>query len=231
MSTPDTTRPACNCGGAEDGAWGFISHTSNCATEVARLRRFHVGHQIASGKGEVICMTCHMELLSTEMDAIEDLRYQVTELTAKLEEKEREVSGHIWVDGPHGSKYHCKRCGISKCDDHSCFDTCESWITREMGKLNRSLEREARAWLKLKSESDTLRSQLAEARKDSERLSWLTEEAGFFQDDSFTTVKFSGDDATKTWHLDIGKRSWWGGSIRSAIDAAMQPLPPAPSTE
>lgn len=39
---------------------------------------------------------------------------------------------HQWIDGPDGSKYHCKRCGISKCDDHVCWDTCESWRERKI---------------------------------------------------------------------------------------------------
>lgn len=34
---------------------------------------------------------------------------------------------HIWTDGPHGERYHCKRCGISKVNDYDLFDTCESW--------------------------------------------------------------------------------------------------------
>lgn len=83
--------PACNCSGADDGAWGLASHASNCATIVARLRRFHVGHQIASGKGEVICMTCHMELLSTQDDALADARYELTRLRAELETERRKV--------------------------------------------------------------------------------------------------------------------------------------------
>jgi len=37
---------------------------------------------------------------------------------------------HIWVDGPHGKKYHCQNCGISKTNDYSFFDTCELWTNR-----------------------------------------------------------------------------------------------------
>jgi hypothetical protein len=35
---------------------------------------------------------------------------------------------HLWIDGPDGSRYHCVVCGISKCEDHANWDTCESWI-------------------------------------------------------------------------------------------------------
>jgi len=35
---------------------------------------------------------------------------------------------HVWIDGPDGSKYHCPICGISRCEDHGRFDTCESFI-------------------------------------------------------------------------------------------------------
>lgn len=35
---------------------------------------------------------------------------------------------HVWIDGPDGPNYHCANCGISKCDDYDCYDTCESWF-------------------------------------------------------------------------------------------------------
>lgn len=40
---------------------------------------------------------------------------------------------HVWIDGPYGSRYHCVVCGVTKCDDHGRFDTCQSWAI-ELGK-------------------------------------------------------------------------------------------------
>lgn len=38
---------------------------------------------------------------------------------------------HIWMNGPDGHSYHCPICGISKCDDHDGYCTCESWIVHQ----------------------------------------------------------------------------------------------------
>lgn len=54
--------------------------------------------------------------------------------------------------------------------------------------------------------------------KDGARLQKILDLSGSFQDDSFETIKISGDDATRTWHLTIGKESSFGHSIREAID-------------
>ena len=42
--------------------------------------------------------------------------------------EEPQGTPHCWVDGPDGSRYHCAVCGISRCNDHDYFHTCESWI-------------------------------------------------------------------------------------------------------
>lgn len=54
--------------------------------------------------------------------------------------------------------------------------------------------------------------------EDGLRLQKLIELSGAFEDDSFATIKISGDDATRTWHLTIDKKSSFGNTIRQAID-------------
>ena len=39
------------------------------------------------------------------------------------------VVAHKFVDGPDGIGYHCKVCGISKCDDHVAY-TCKEWSAK-----------------------------------------------------------------------------------------------------
>lgn len=34
---------------------------------------------------------------------------------------------HKFIDGPDGEKYHCRNCGISKCQDWAGYNTCEAW--------------------------------------------------------------------------------------------------------
>ncbi len=40
----------------------------------------------------------------------------------------RDKSGHDWIDGPDGEKYHCQECGISKVQDYGSYHNCEAWI-------------------------------------------------------------------------------------------------------
>jgi len=49
-----------------------------------RLRRFHVGHDISSGRGETMCLTCSQMLYSGQENELADLRYQLSERDARL---------------------------------------------------------------------------------------------------------------------------------------------------
>lgn len=86
-----------------------------------------------------------------------------------------------------------------------------------LSTLNR-VEKERDA---LKRQVETLTSQLAEARKDSARLEWL-----FAGIDGIDPAKH-----IRARLFAIGANYETGMEIRPSIDAAMQPLPPAPSTE
>lgn len=59
--------------------------------------------------------------------------------------------------------------------------------------------------------------------KDNQRLEFLVKNSGSFANDSFQTITISGDDATRSWHVHIGKK-WvgYGSTIRGAIDKAIE---------
>jgi hypothetical protein len=58
-------------------------------------------------------------------------------------------------------------------------------------------------------------------QKDAAMFRALIELAGHFQDDSFTTIRLSGDDATRTWMLEVGKQTFYGKSVRNVIQQAI----------
>ena len=45
---------------------------------------------------------------------------------------------HIWMNGPDGHSYHCPLCGISKCNDHDRYRTCEEWIIHQAEVITRN---------------------------------------------------------------------------------------------
>lgn len=57
-------------------------------------------------------------------------------------------------------------------------------------------------------------------KADAERLATLRNLQGHWQDGSGETIKLFQDDATRTFHITVGKKSWWGNSFEAAIDAA-----------
>lgn len=100
-------------------------------------------------------------------------------------------------------------------------DTNDELASRGFGDLvGTQHKRVAQALDKVRSSLATTQAQVAALQADNERLETLDELAGAFQDDSFQTVGFYGDDATRTWHLKAGKQSWYASSIRGVIDAA-----------
>jgi len=46
---------------------------------------------------------------------------------------------HEWVTGPDGTLYHCRVCGISKCDDHDGY-SCLTWLQRRVRELEAVLQ-------------------------------------------------------------------------------------------
>lgn len=59
----------------------------------------------------------------------------------------------------------------------------------------------------------------AKATKDEQRIIKLIDLLGSFEDDSFQTVTISGDDATRTWHINTKGLHAFGNTLRSTIDS------------
>jgi len=68
----------------------------------------------------------------------------------------------------------------------------------------------------------TLAQLLADARAEGDRWKQLQELCGYVQDGSQTTVKLWQDDATRTYHVTIGKVSYCGNSFSEALDKAIR---------
>lgn len=82
-------------------------------------------HYIPGTDRAVLCANSNKlfkdENKNTEAANQVPLEFKPIELTDKIETK------HTWIDGPHGWRYHCANCGISKTNDYSFYDTCELW--------------------------------------------------------------------------------------------------------
>lgn len=68
---------------------------------------------------------------------------------------------------------------------------------------------------------DAYQSQFEALRADAERLAGLRDLCGYVEDGSSEVLRISQDDATKTWVVSIGKKSFYESSFRSTIDAAI----------
>jgi len=68
----------------------------------------------------------------------------------------------------------------------------------------------------------TVASALVKVRHDSRRLKGLRNLMGFIQDGSSGTVKLYQDEATGDFFVSTGRRSYWGESFDTAIDAAIK---------
>ena len=77
---------------------------------------------------------------------------------------------------------------------------------------------------KLRAENNRLKAELAEAKKDAERLKGLRELCGYVEDGSSQTVTIAQDDATKDWIIRWNDRAGWvfSTSFKGVIDEAMK---------
>jgi ribosomal protein L1 len=48
----------------------------------------------------------------------------------------------------------------------------------------------------------------------------LRDMAGYVENGGSGSVKFYQDDATRTWHVEVGKNSYWADSLDEAIEKA-----------
>jgi hypothetical protein len=60
---------------------------------------------------------------------------------------------------------------------------------------------------------------------DGRRLRCLRDLCGFVENGSSTVVKIFQDDATRTWFVEVGGKSYFAGSFHSAVDAAIAANP------
>ena len=58
----------------------------------------------------------------------------------------------------------------------------------------------------------------AEALACTRRLRAIRRLCGYVQDGSAQTVKIFEDDATRTFHIKVNNRSWWGNSFEEVLD-------------
>ena len=77
---------------------------------------------------------------------------------------------------------------------------------------------------KLTRENEALKAELAEAKKDAERLKGLRELCGYVEDGSSQTIRITQDDATNNWIIRWNDKAGWvfSSSFNGAIDAAME---------
>jgi hypothetical protein len=88
-------------------------------------------------------------------------------------------------------------------------------------KVLRAMERDYRQQL------DTAREALREAQRDAAIARDLIDLCGYVEDGSHTTVSIFQDDASSQWALYVGKRPYYGNSLREAIDEALARPSPA----
>ena len=74
------------------------------------------------------------------------------------------------------------------------------------------------------AEIERLKAELAEVKKDAERLKGLRELCGYVEDGSSQTMRITQDDATKDWIIRWNDKAGWvfSSSFNGAIDAAME---------
>ena len=73
-------------------------------------------------------------------------------------------------------------------------------------------------------ENERLKAELAEAKKDAERLKGLRELCGYVEDGSSQTIRITQDDATRDWIIRWNDKAEWvfSSSFKGAIDEAMK---------
>ena len=100
---------------------------------------------------------------------------------------------------------------------------CEQ-LRAEINEHARLFGISAKKELALRAENEKLKAELAEAKKDAERLKGLRELCGYVEDGSSQTVTIAQDDATKDWIIRWNDRAGWvfSTSFKGVIDEAMK---------
>lgn len=90
---------------------------------------------------------------------------------------------------------------------------------------------QARIWLsdELSGSAGMLRDERFLGKVEMQRKAKLWDDlmslCGHWQDGSSTTVTFSDDDATRTYHIEVGKSKFYGGSFEQAMRDAILRFP------
>ena len=76
----------------------------------------------------------------------------------------------------------------------------------------------------LRAENSNLKAELAEAKKDADRLKGLRELCGYVEDGSSQTIRITQDDATNDLIIRWNDKAGWvfSSSFNGAIDEAMK---------
>ncbi len=76
----------------------------------------------------------------------------------------------------------------------------------------------------LRAENASLKAELAEAKKDAERLKGLRELCGYVEDGSSQNIRITQDDATNNWIIRWNDKAGrvFSSSFKGAIDEAMK---------
>ena len=100
---------------------------------------------------------------------------------------------------------------------------CEQ-LRAELNEQARLLGISAEKELTLHAENKRLKAELAEAKKDAERLKGLRELCGYVEDGSSQTIRITQDDATRDWIIRWNDKAEWvfSSSFKGAIDEAMK---------
>ena len=93
-----------------------------------------------------------------------------------------------------------------------------------MDSYNPTVQALQRENKKLRAEIERLKAELAEAKKDADRLDGLRELCCYVEDGSSRTVRIFQDEATMDWIIQWNERSGWVYSLsfKGAIDEAMK---------
>ncbi len=86
--------------------------------------------------------------------------------------------------------------------------------------LGNSMPEDRKRIAELMTKFAAAKAELAACREDAARLKGLLELGGYYQDGSHETIRLYQDECTRTFHVAVGKRNYYGPSWEQAIDAA-----------